>query len=667
MCGVAGFLEIVPRSTGEELEVIALGMAATLHHRGPDDLGVWSDPAAGIALAHRRLSILDLSPLGHQPMHSRSGRFVVTFNGEIYNFVELRKQLEERGHSFRGHSDTEVLLGCVEEFGILQAARRLNGMFAFALWDRWERQLYLVRDRLGEKPLFYGWFGKSFVFGSELKALIAHPVVDCSLNRNALALFLRHNYIPAPYSIYNGIRKVLPGSILQVCPEECGQELSPMKYWSVASAAEEGRTGPFEGSESEALAHLDTLMGDAVKLRMQADVPFGAFLSGGIDSSLVVALMQAQSIRPIRTFTIGFHEAHYNEAEHARAVARHLGTEHTELYVSSKEAMAVIPRLSRLYDEPFSDSSQIPTFLVSQLAKRDVTVCLSGDGGDELFGGYDRYLAGARIWQLMQRIPKGMRTLIAQSLASLMPHQWNAVVGSVARLLPGQTWRHNPGEKMHRIAGALNLEAPEALYLKMVSHWEDPATIVLGAEELPTVLTDARQWLQQWPQLEAFESRMMYLDSMSYLPDDILVKVDRASMGVSLEVRAPFLDHRVVEMSWKLPLGMKIRNGRGKWLLRQILKQYVPQPLIDRPKMGFGVPIDEWLRGPLRAWAEGLLDTKRLKAEGLFDPKPIRKKWDEHLSGEGSWHFHLWDILMFQSWLECQRHSAQVGVTNPCS
>ncbi|MEP7151406.1 MAG: asparagine synthase (glutamine-hydrolyzing) [Nitrospira sp.] len=666
MCGITGYFETVPRSTGEELEAMAVAMAATLHHRGPDDSGVWTDPIAGIALAHRRLSILDLSPLGHQPMQSPCGRYMVTFNGEIYNFRALRQELEARGQQFRGQSDTEVLVACVTEFGILSAVRRLNGMFAFALWDRRERQLYLVRDRLGEKPLYYGYLGATLVFGSELKALRTHPEFGCRLNRDALALYMRHNYIPAPFSIYEGISKVLPGTMVRISSENADRIPTVTRYWSVETAAEQGLANPFTGSEEDAVEQLDTLLRDAVKHRMEADVPLGAFLSGGIDSSLIVALMQAQSAQPVRTFTIGFQEAQYNEANHAKAVAQHLGTDHTELFVTPQEAMAVIPQLPVLYDEPFSDSSQIPTFLVSKLARRDVTVVLSGDGGDELFGGYNRYLSGADVWRKIQRVPSPMRALLARSIRAVSVEQWNRLIAPIARLLTNNTWQRDPGKKLYRAAQVLAVGAPESLYLDLVSHWKDPAAIVLGAREPLTAVTDHRRGLSA----SEFESRMMYIDSLSYLPDDILVKVDRASMAASLEVRVPFLDHRLVEFSWRVPLAWKIRQGKGKWLLRKLLQQYVPLTLTERPKKGFGVPIDVWLRGPLREWAECLLEEKRLKDDGFFDPQQVRAKWGEHLRGPHRRDTLLWIVLMFQSWLEHNRRpvecreSANQGTTN---
>lgn len=629
-----------------ELTSSVRSMVAAIRYRGPDDSGVWCDERAGIGLGHARLSILDLSPEGHQPMVSVSGRYVIVFNGEVYNFAELRSELEIVGQKFRGHSDTEIMLAAFEEWGIEKAVPRFVGMFAFALWDRHTRTLTLGRDRLGEKPLYYGWQGETFLFGSELKALRAHPAFMAEVDRNALALLLRHNYIPAPYSIYQGISKLLPGCLLTVSLSQRNPRIAP--YWSGKQAIEAGVTHPFEGSESTAVSALEALLKDAVGQQMVADVPLGAFLSGGVDSSTVVALMQAQSSRPVKTFTVGFHEEGYDEAPHAKSVARHLGTEHTELYVMPKEAMSVIPRLPALYDEPFSDSSQIPTFLVSELARRHVTVSLSGDGGDELFGGYNRYFWATNIWRRVGWAPQPMRSALAGALMALPPSAWNGVFMSLSRFLP-VGWRYaNPGDKLHKLAEVLAVRTPEEIYLGLVSHWKQPTEVVRGSHEPPTVLTDPARWAD----LPDFEQRMMYLDQMTYLPDDILTKVDRAAMGVSLETRVPFLDHRVVEFAWSLPLSMKIRHGQGKWLLRQVLYRHVPKELMERPKMGFGVPIDMWLRGPLKGWAEELLDEARLQREGYFNPRPIRRKWAEHLTGRRNWSYYLWDVLMFQAWLE---------------
>lgn len=654
MCGISGFLDTSRRRGNQELRDTVLEMVDTLRLRGPDDVGAWAEAEVGIALGHRRLSIVDLSPEGHQPMRSACGRYVISFNGEIYNFQELRRGMEALGHTFRGHSDTEVMLSCISQWGIHEAVRRFNGMFAFALWDRQERVLHLVRDRMGEKPLYYGWIDKVFVFGSELKALRAHPGFDREVDRGVLALYLRHNYVPAPYSIYKGISKVLPGTIATIAHREPGTVPTVTPYWTVRAAVERGLAEPFTGSEAEAITHLDELLRDTVKHRMIADVPLGAFLSGGVDSSTIVALMQAQSDRPIQTFTVGFREAAFNEAEHAKAVARHLGTAHTELYVTPEKTMAVIPKLPSLYDEPFADSSQIPTFLISELARRDVTVALSGDGGDELFGGYERYFLGLSLWNMMGWMPLLARTSVACSLRMLSAQSWDRVFQVMAPVVAKLLRYRNPGEKIHKLANVLATGGADWIYTLMGSHWTDLASLVIGGSEPMTVFADPSHRMDRLQSQE----RLMFLDMMSYLPDDILVKVDRASMGVSLEARVPFLDHRVVEFAWRVPLSMKIRHGRGKWLLRQLLYKYVPAALIDRPKMGFGVPIDTWLRGPLREWAEALLDEKRLRDQGFFSADPIRQKWDEHLAGSVDWQYHLWDVLMFQAWLEHERLTA---------
>ncbi|MBD1806558.1 asparagine synthase (glutamine-hydrolyzing) [Microcoleus sp. FACHB-SPT15] len=645
MCGITGFWDTSGQLSAEKMQWLVQGMSDTLLHRGPDDGGTWVDAEVGIALGHRRLSILDLSPEGHQPMHSASSRYVVVFNGEIYNFSELRQELASLGHRFRGHSDTEVMLAGFSEWGLEQAVQRLNGMFAFALWDRQARVLHLGRDRFGEKPLYYGCSGETFLFGSELKALKAHPRFQGKINRDALALFVRHNCIPAPYSIYKGIYKLPPGTILTWKGQG---ELTPIPYWSIKEVAEKGVAKPFAGSESEAVAQLEALLQEAIGLRMVADVPLGAFLSGGIDSSTVVALMQAQSSQPVKTFSIGFYEESYNEAKDAKAVAQHLGCDHTELYVTPEEAIAVIPKLPTLYDEPFSDASQIPTFLVSQLARQHVTVSLSGDGGDELFGGYNRYFWGRRIWQKIGWIPPNLREFAAYGLTTLSPQTWDRLFAGFGSLLPAKLRQRQPGYKLHKLAEILAVDSPDTMYKGLVSHCKEPESLVLGSLEPSTILTDR----EKWARLSDFTQRMMFLDTVTYLPDDILTKVDRASMGVSLEARVPFLDHRLVEFAWQVPLEMKIRNGQGKWLLRQVLYKYVPQKLIERPKMGFGIPIDDWLRGPLRDWAEALLDEKRLREEGFFNPHPIREIWTEHLSGDDDWQYYLWDVLMFQAWLD---------------
>jgi len=650
MCGIGGIIETRAQHGRKELEPLVAQMMGMLHHRGPDDTGIWADAAAGIALGHRRLSILDLSPLGHQPMQSGCGRYVTSFNGEIYNYIALREELERLGHRFRGHSDTEVMLSALSQWGLESAVTHFNGMFAIAVWDRETRRLHLVRDRMGEKPLYYGWIGTAFVFASELKALRVHPHFHGAIDRGAVALFMRHNYIPAPYSIYAGVAKVMPGTIVTITPDPAAPPLVHT-YWSVAAAADRGCAEPFTGTATEAITCLDDLLRNAVSLRMTGDVPLGALLSGGVDSSTIVALMQAQSIRPVQTFSIGFHEAAYNEAHHAKAVADYLGTAHTELYVSPSEAMAVIPKLATLYDEPFADSSQIPTYLVSELTRRRVTVALSGDGGDELFGGYDRYFLVANLWRKIGPVPLSLRQCVARGLGKVSPKIWSALSRGASSLLPNRLRFGNPEEHRKTLTDILSVESLESLYQMIVSHWKSPTSVVLGSTELPTALTDHSRWARG---SNVFD-RMMFLDMLTYLPDDILAKVDRASMAVSLEARVPFLDHRVVEFAWRLPLSRKVHQGQGKWILRRILERYVPSSLLDRPKMGFGVPIDSWLRGPLKEWAEELLDEKRLRDDAIFDPTPIRQKWREHLAGTRDWQYYLWDVLMFQVWLEKDR------------
>jgi asparagine synthase (glutamine-hydrolysing) len=640
MCGISGFLDTTCQSNSLELEAAVTRMTDRIWRRGPDDSGAWVDPTAGVALGFRRLAIIDLSPTGHQPMASGDGRFVIVFNGEVYNFEELRRELLSLGHAFRGTSDTEVMLEAVCQWGLEAAVKRFNGMFAFALWDRRERRLHLVRDRLGIKPLYYGWMGPVFLFGSELKAMAAHPAFQGEIDRNALALYLRHNCVPGPYSIYQGIFKLLPASILTIDPAANPRSGAPQAYWSAREVVERGVSQPFTGTEREAADALDTLLRESVRLRMIADVPLGAFLSGGVDSSLIVALMQAQSTRPVKTFTIGFHEARFNEAEYARAVAAHLGTEHTELYVTPAEARAVIPSLPELYDEPFSDSSQIPTHLVAKLARQHVTVSLSGDGGDELFAGYNRYFWGRRLWRQVGWIPRPLRSAVGDFGRRISPATWDKWLSP--------SGYSELGEKSRKVFEILGARNPEDIYARLVGHWKKPEQVVIGSVEPPTLLSDRAAWSF----LPDFTQSMMYYDLVTYLTDDILAKVDRACMGISLEARVPLLDdHRVVEFAWRLPLSMKLRDGKGKYLLRQVLYRYVPREMIERPKQGFSVPIDSWLRGPLRDWAEDLLNEDRLQREGFFNPQPIRQKWLAHLEGSRPDHYCLWDVLMFQAWL----------------
>jgi asparagine synthase (glutamine-hydrolysing) len=660
MCGIAGFWDLRGSRDRDEMTRRVERMTSSLIHRGPDAGGVWLDPKAGIALGHRRLSILDLSADGSQPMRSRCGRYVISFNGEVYNYRALREELAATGHTFRGTSDTEVMLAAIAEWGLDRALERFNGMFAFALWDAQKRQLHLARDRAGEKPLYYGLLKRALVFGSEMKALRAHPDFDNEIDRGALALYLRHSYIPAPHTIYEGIYKLPAGSSLTIPMAGLSALPTPRPYWRLREAAECGIADPFTGSSAEAVSQLELLLKDAVRLRMEADVPLGAFLSGGVDSSTVVALMQAQSGQRVRTFTIGFQESSYNEANQAGLVARHLGTDHTELYITPADAMSVIPRLASIYDEPFADSSQIPAVLVSQLARRHVTVSLSGDGGDELFGGYTRYLWAQDIWRRTGWAPSPFKKLAAQALTGFPVEHWNAMFTRWNDWLPSGMRQRNPGEKLHKLADVLQAGSPEEMYLALVSQWKRPSSILLGAREPSTLLTDGAPWIG----CGDFVQRMMYADTATYLPDDILVKMDRASMSVGLEARVPLLDHRLIEFAWKIPQSLKIRDGQGKWLLRQVLGKYVPKSLIERPKMGFGVPIDGWLRGPLRGWAEELLDEKRLRSEGFFDPLPIRDKWAEHLAGSRNRQYDLWSILMFQSWLEESRKSQPSEIGN---
>lgn len=624
MCGIVGFIQSQSNANNDELRTIVRSMANSLQHRGPDDSGEWSDADCGIALGHRRLAIVDLSEQGHQPMQSTSGRYHISYNGEIYNHLELRRELQAKGYGFRGNSDSEVLVEAIDCWGVAEAVQRSNGMFAIAVWDSKHRRLTLVRDRIGIKPLYYGWAGGVFLFASELKALRVHPAFRADIDRNAIAMLLQHCYIPAPHSIYQGIKKLLPGTTLEIGLESAADSASPVPFWEMEHVVRQGSQQPLQGSQQDATNELEKLLRDSIRLRMEADVPLGAFLSGGIDSSLVVALMQSQASQPVRTFSIGFHEDAYNEAEYASAVAKHLGTEHTEHYVTSQEAIEVIPALPDMYDEPFADSSQIPTYLVSKITKQHVTVSLSGDGGDELFGGYNRYAHTARIWNKVSKLPLGLRSIATSLLQISMP------------------WR---GADLRRL---LNTPDAQALYAWLNTHWKEPEQIVLGSQSPFSFHNDFGKWNIR----SNFIEQMMHLDSITYLPDDILTKVDRASMAVSLEARVPLLDHRVVEFAWSLPLNVKVRDGQTKYPLRQVLRRYVPDELFERPKVGFGVPINEWLRGPLRAWAEDLLSDERLQRDGFFEPKTIRDKWQKHLDGDQDWHYYLWDILMFQAWHE---------------
>jgi asparagine synthase (glutamine-hydrolysing) len=622
MCGFTGFWTT---RAGPNQDMVKLGevMNKTLHHRGPDDGGVWADSSAGVVLGSRRLAILDLSPAGHMPMVSHNGRFVIAYNGEIYNFADIRKDLEKRGQSFTSNSDTEVLLNACAEWGVEPTLRRLNGMFAFALWDKQDRRLTLGRDRLGVKPLYYGWTQNSFVFGSELKALHAHPEFIRKQDRESLALFLRLGYIPAPYSIYEGVYKLPAGQFLTVSAPR--QRASPEAYWDPQTVIQGCIENRFAGNFDEATDELDILLRDSVRLRMLADVPVGAFLSGGIDSSLVVSMMQAQASARVKTFTIAFQESSHNEAGYAKQIADHLGTEHTELHISPGEAQKLIPLIPGMFDEPFADPSQLPTLLVSKLARQSVTVSLSGDGGDELFGGYSEYLRGTHRLKFLGNLSPAVRKL-ARSSAKGMSAFGNG--------------------RFRRLAEVLQASSPEALHRYHVSQWKWPADLLPAVTEPATPFTHAPAWNGSMTDAE----RMMYTDLVTYLPEDILTKLDRTSMAVSLEAREPLLDYRFVEFAWRLPLEFKIHQGQGKRILRSVLSRYIPKPLFERPKMGFGVPVGQWLRGPLRSWAGDLLDHRKLQQEGVFNVEPIRRAWNEHLEGTRNRGVELWGILMFQAW-----------------
>jgi asparagine synthase (glutamine-hydrolysing) len=651
MCGINGFYS----NSSLTFDNVILKMNSAISHRGPDTNGVWQDKNSGIVLGHQRLSIIDLSAAGNQPMRSNSGRFILTYNGEIYNHLEIRKEIEKSNSNIKwyGNSDTETLLEAIDFWGIEITLQKIDGMFAFGLWDQKTRCLTLVKDRIGEKPLYYGWQGKGdnkiFLFSSELKALKMHPEFKGEINRDAIALQLRHNCIPAPYSIYKDIHKLLPGCYLQLKESDLKKFLIPQSkiYWSLTESAIYGNNNQLMLSEIDIQKGLEKHLQSSVKKQMISDVPIGAFLSGGIDSSTVVALMQSQSNHPIKTFTIGFSEEDYSEAKYAKKIAKHLGTDHTELYVSSKMAMEIIPKLPSIYDEPFSDSSQIPTYLVSQLAKQYVKVSLSGDGGDELFCGYNRHIMSKKFSNIFRLMPLFFRKILSNRLELISTKNWDRL----SNLSPFLDQYSNFGDKMHKVVNVLKAKNLNDLYYMLCSHWQNPTELVINSKEPGTLLTEFK------PELKGLNSQqqMMALDFITYLSDDILVKVDRAAMASSLETRVPFLDHKLIEYVWKIPHSLKFRNGQGKWILRKILNQYVPENLTKRSKMGFGIPIDTWLRGPLRDWAENLLNEKRLKEEGFFNPKLIRDKWEDHLSDKRNWQSDLWDILMFQAWIDVHK------------
>ncbi len=648
MCGICGYYSEASLASNS----IIKKMNIALSHRGPDSSGIWQNDVMGIAFGHQRLSIIDLSSAGNQPMKSSSGNLILTYNGEIYNHLEIRKDLEKSlpNIKWKGNSDTETLLEAIDLWGIEKTLKNIDGMFAFGVWNQKTRRLILARDRLGEKPLYYGWQGKGenkvFLFASELKALKAHPEFNNMIYRDAMTLQLRHNCIPAPYSIYKNIFKLLPGHYLEMKQSDLKNKLLPSanKYWSLIDKAIYGNNNQLILNDFNIQRDLEGILKNSVKKQMLSDVPLGAFLSGGIDSSTIVALMQSQSSTPIKTFTIGFSESDYSESENAKKIANHLGTNHTELYLSSKIALDVIPKLPEIYDEPFSDSSQIPTYLLSQLTKQHVKVAISGDGGDELFCGYNRYIISKKLEGIMSSIPINIRRILSSGLKAVSPQNWN----KISKFVPFLRKYKNFGDKIYKSANSLEAKNLYELYYNLCSHWKNPSDVIINGKEPGTLLNVFK------PELYGLnnQQQMMALDSITYLPDDILVKVDRASMASSLETRLPFLDHKLIEYVYKIPHSLKFRNGQGKWILKQILNQHVPKNLTDRPKMGFGVPIDEWLRKPLRDWAENLLSDKKLEQEGYFNSKPIRTKWKQHLIGKKNWQFELWDILMFQAWLD---------------
>ena len=650
MCGIAGFLDLGRSSPSIEAEEVVSRMAETLAHRGPDEHGTWSEAEAGIAFGHRRLSIVDLSSSGSQPMHSRDGRWVLNFNGEIYNHPALRSRLLESGVRLRGSSDTEVLLEWIAHRGVHQALDASNGMFAAAVWDRKERELWLVRDRVGEKPLYWGWFGQTLLFGSELKALRAHPSFRGSVDRSALVAYFRTGCVPSPYSIYTGVAKLPPGHLLRIQTGHSADTSRPQPYWSARDVAEEGLSSLHRGSTSEAIEGLDSALRDSVAIRMMADVPVGAFLSGGIDSSLVTALMQAQSSQPVRTFTIGFSDQGFDEAPFARRVADSLGTSHTELYVEPRQAIELIPRLPTIYDEPFADSSQIPTYLISALAREQVTVALSGDGGDELFAGYDRLLFHRRAGRYLDALPVGLRRGLAKRVSAVPSSTWLEIGQRLSRPTRGGSRRWLTGDRMDKLARVLEESGHESTYLSLASLWHDPAQVVQGGREAPTLLNRPSGWLGSHDPLNTF----LWLDLVTYLPDDLLVKVDRAAMAVSLETRLPLLDPDVISLAWQLPVSMKVNDRQSKWILKEVLARYVPRELFDRPKKGFSVPVGAWLQGPLREWGEEVLDPSRLRQQGYLDERVVADLWNRHQQGVTDASHRLWTVLMFQAWLDLE-------------
>ncbi len=647
MCGIAGIIDPTASTGSERLGTLAAKMASTLVHRGPDDSGVWVDADAGVAFGHQRLAVVDLGYGGSQPMISSSGRWVMAYNGEIYNYLEIRRRLEQVGSVFRSTSDTEVLVAAIDRWGIDRALEVCEGMFALALWDKRDRALHLIRDRFGEKPLYYGWIGKLFAFGSELKALSAMPDFRAELNRQAVVLYLRHNCIPAPHTIWQGLSKLLPGHRVTLQSPNIGVLPEQDCYWSAADAVARARQDPLTGSDSEMTDQVENALSKAVAARMVADVPVGAFLSGGIDSSTIVALMQRHASAKVRTFTVGFADRSFDESSEAAAVAAHLGTEHTAVHVGDAEALEVIPHIADIWDEPFADVSQIPTYLVSRVARHDVTVSLSGDGGDELFAGYNRHAWLDRVWGRVAVVPAGARRTAGSALGRIPPGVVDRA-GRATRHLPAGWQVRNPSTKLAKLARVLVASDPEDSYRALTTHWDDANLLVLGSDHGDNMEVHGDSPVSDG----GITEQMLWSDLVGYLPDDILAKVDRAAMAVSLETRVPFLDREILDLAWRLPLDAKLRGGQTKWVLRQVLGRYVPAALVERPKMGFGLPIGQWLRGVLAPWADHLLDEHRLRDQGLLDPDPIRRAWNLHRTGRRDMGYELWDVLVLQSWLD---------------
>ena len=649
MCGIVGFINPAMKGDGEGLIFLSGKLGTAMIHRGPDGQGTFADPEHGVALAHRRLAILDLSDSGAQPMRSVDKRFTLIHNGEIYNFLELRKELEAESGQFlpwRGDSDTEVMLAAFQTWGIKEALSRFVGMFAFALWDGEKRELHLARDRMGEKPLYYGRAGSGVIFGSELKALRSYPYFDPELDYESLSLFLRYQYVPEPRSIYKDVFKLSPGHLLTI-KSDAPTEFNSKPYWSMRDTVNSAFSDPFTGTEAEAENHLEELLRNVVRNQMLSDVPLGVLLSGGVDSSLVTALMQAESSRPVKSFTIGFSDKEYDESKDAKKVANHIGTEHTELFVTPDSVLDMIEQLPEMYDEPFADASQLPTYLVSKLTREHVTVCLTGDGGDETFAGYNRHFWAPAIWDKIGSIPPALRGGAADITRMVAPKTYDTIFKSVGELLPKAANVRMPGHKLHKLADVLAADSREALYKQLTSAWPTPGEL-LGREEPATIIEQP----ETWPQFKNYTRWMQYMDTATYLPGDILQKVDRATMAVSLESRAPFLDHRVIEFAWRLPLPMLLKGKEGKRILRNVLYKHVPQSLIDRPKMGFGVPIDDWLRGPLKQWSGDLLSPERISQQGIFDANIITQQLNEHMAGKRDNQYRLWNMLMFQTWFD---------------